>query len=128
MKAGMALLLPGNDRTVACGNDMQRFIASITKCIGGADVGLEITFEGLGFDVGPAKKKILDGISGTIERGSLVAIMGASGAGKCKYDTIFLSSGHALTTAATLVRVLMGKLKHTSGSIQVNGQPRAMSE
>lgn len=50
-------------------------------------------------------KVILDDVSMTIERGSIVAIMGPSGVGK-----------------TTILRLISGQLKPSKGSIEVNGQ------
>lgn len=57
-------------------------------------------------DAAPAKKKtILEDISGFIAPGELVALMGASGAGK-----------------TSLLNILAGKNKEYSGKVRVNGQ------
>lgn len=113
--------------------NLQRFVKSLSKCIGVEDIGLEIGFDRLTLQLKKDKKMILNEVSGTIEKGSLLAVMGASGAGKCKY--IFIPAIPAIfvhkyltNSLATFVRVLMGKIKHTSGSILINGVPKGMSE
>lgn len=111
---------------------LQRFVRSLAKCIGEDDVGLQISFDQLSFQLKKSEKVILNGVSGMVERGSLLAVMGASGAGKCKY----LLSWHLaiqmsiclMNSKATLVRILMGKLKETSGSIFINGVSAGISE
>lgn len=89
--------------------DLQRFVKSLTRCIGLNEIGLEIGFERLGFQLKKGQQ-LLKGVSGTVKRGSLLAVMGSSGAGK-----------------STFVRVLMGKLKHTSGAVYINGVPKGMA-
>lgn len=65
--------------------NLQRFVKSLSKCIGLEDIGLEIGFDRLSLQLKKDKKIILNEVSGAVEKGSLLAVMGASGAGKCKY-------------------------------------------
>ncbi|MCJ1307995.1 hypothetical protein MMC25_001645 [Agyrium rufum] len=85
------------------------FVQSIRKCIGSHDIGLRLDFDNLGYSVDG--KSILQNISGTVKPGSLLAVMGPSGAGKL-----------------TFVRVLLGKVKNTLGTVLVNGNPRPLSD
>ena len=100
---------------------LQQFVKSLQSCLGLSDVGLEIGFHDLGFQIGAEKKKILSGMSGRVKPGSLLGIMGPSGAGKCSYRFILPAMKCTHKLIATLVRLLMGKLKHTSGTISING-------
>lgn len=109
---------------------LQQFVKSLQSCLGLNDVGLEIDFHDLGFQIGDEKKTILNGVSGNVKPGSLLGIMGPSGAGKCsyicilpamKYNELEFLEKSADESMATLVRLLMGKIKHTSGAIRING-------
>lgn len=72
---------PANDE----GNtDLREFVASLSKCIEGSQFGLTFEFENLGFWPKKLPKPILSGITGEITRGSLVGVLGGSGAGKCE--------------------------------------------
>lgn len=62
---------------------LQQFVKSLQSCLGLNDVGLEIGFHDLGFHIGAENKTILSGVSGSVKPGSLLGIMGPSGAGKC---------------------------------------------
>ncbi|KAF1996579.1 hypothetical protein P154DRAFT_579828 [Amniculicola lignicola CBS 123094] len=84
-----------------------RFIGRLIKS---KEVGLSFEFEDLQFEPKPGKK-ILRNVSGSIDSGSMWAVMGGSGAGK-----------------STFVNVLMGKTKNTGGSIKVNGHHKDMSK
>lgn len=66
--------------------DLQLFIQSLSKCLGATKLGLSFEFQDLAFKPPKSNKKILDQVSGTIHAGSLWAVMGASGAGKCTFD------------------------------------------
>ena len=48
------------------------------------NVGLEVRFNEVSFCIKPSGKKILSGISGTAQEGSVLGIMGPSGSGKCE--------------------------------------------
>ncbi|KAJ4287203.1 hypothetical protein N0V90_012601 [Kalmusia sp. IMI 367209] len=90
--------------------DFQVFMRYIGRLIKTKDVGLSFDFEGLEFEPKPGKK-ILKGVSGYIQSGSMWAVMGGSGAGK-----------------STFFNVLMGKTRHTGGLIKVNGHPKDMAK
>lgn len=68
---------------------LSQFVKSLQRCIGLSNIGLEIGFNNLGLQMGADGKTILNGVSGTVKPGCLLAVMGASGAGKCW--CIFLS-------------------------------------
>ncbi|KAI9644602.1 hypothetical protein NHQ30_006623 [Ciborinia camelliae] len=89
---------------------IQNFIASLKRCLGTSALRFEIGFDYLGLRL-KSGKVILQGVSGKVEPGSMLAVMGPSGAGK-----------------STFVRLLMGKLKNSSGTTYVNGDARNMSE
>ena len=65
--------------------DLQLFIQSMAKCIGGNNFGLSFGFKDLMFQPKKASRPILSEVTGLIERGSFSGVMGASGAGKCKW-------------------------------------------
>ncbi|KAF2111187.1 ABC transporter-like protein [Lophiotrema nucula] len=103
---------PGGDidEDLTSNPDFKIFMRYIGKLIKTKEVGLSFEFEDLQFEPTPGKR-ILHGVSGCIESGSMWAVMGGSGAGK-----------------STFVNVLMGKTKHTGGSIKVNGHHKDMSK
>jgi ABC-type nitrate/sulfonate/bicarbonate transport system ATPase subunit len=69
-------------------------------------VKMRLDFEGLEWCLpAPSKRKILHGVSGSIQAGRFTAIMGPSGAGK-----------------TTFLNLLLGKYKRTAGTLRVNGQ------
>lgn len=90
---------------------LNQFVKSLQRCIQQRDIGLEIEFDKLGFQINGDGKRILHEVSGIVKPGSLLAVMGASGAGK-----------------STFVRVMMGKLKHTSGTVYINGRLGSLSD
>lgn len=90
--------------------DIQQLMRSFRECIGTDNVGLSFEFEDLSFEPAPGKP-ILTNISGAMHSGSFWAVMGGSGAGK-----------------STFVNVLMGKTKHTGGSVLVNGHQEKMKK
>lgn len=63
---------------------LHQFVKSLQRCIQLSDIGLEIGFDQLGFQLQPDGRSILKGVSGIVKPGSLLGVMGASGAGKCK--------------------------------------------
>jgi ABC-type multidrug transport system ATPase subunit len=91
-------------------SDMERFVRSMSKAVETSSIGLSFDFENLSFTTKKGKK-ILQGITATMPRGSCWGIMGGSGAGK-----------------STFVNVLMGKAQATEGSIKINGWPKDMSK
>lgn len=69
-------------------------------------VRMRLDFDGLEWSLPPPSgRKILHGVSGSIQAGRFTAIMGPSGAGK-----------------TTFLNLLLGKYKRTAGSLRVNGQ------
>lgn len=89
---------------------LQKFVSSMKRATDASSFGLSFRYENLSFQPRKAPRPILQKVTGSIERGSLVAVMGGSGAGK-----------------STFVNVLMGKTSHTAGSVTVNGQPGRIS-
>ena len=101
---------PEDHDDLSANPDFQVFIKYISRLIKTKDIGLSFDFEGLEFEPTPGKK-ILKGVSGYIQSGSMWAVMGGSGAGK-----------------STFFNVLMGKTRHTGGVIKVNGHPKDMAK
>lgn len=101
---------PEDHDDLSANPDFQIFMRYISRLIKTKDVGLSFDFEGLEFEPTPGKK-ILKGVSGSIQSGSMWAVMGGSGAGK-----------------STFFNVLMGKTRHTGGVIKVNGHPKDMAK
>lgn len=64
---------------------LHQFVKSIQRCIQLSNIGLEIGFDQLGFRLKSGGRSILEGVSGTVKPGSLLGVMGPSGAGKCKW-------------------------------------------
>ena len=98
-----------SEQAFASNTAMQRLIFSIRKAVTTSTVGLSFGFRDLSRTVG-CDKTILEGVTGTIDRGTLFGVMGGSGAGK-----------------STFMNVLMGKLRATAGSIEVNGREDKLS-
>jgi ABC-type multidrug transport system fused ATPase/permease subunit len=65
--------------------DLQQFVQSLSKCLGATKFGLSFEFQDLGFKPPKSSKPILSQVSGLINAGSLWGVMGASGAGKCRF-------------------------------------------
>ncbi|KAI1850301.1 hypothetical protein JX266_004159 [Neoarthrinium moseri] len=86
--------------------ELRAFVESMRKATDAAHFGLSFGYSDLSFQPKGSPKMILQNVTGSIERGNLVAVMGGSGAGK-----------------STFVNVLMGKTAHTGGSVTVNGVP-----
>ncbi|KAF6839303.1 hypothetical protein CMUS01_04338 [Colletotrichum musicola] len=82
------------------------FVESMRRATDATNLGLSFSYEDLSFQPKKSKKMILQNITGSIERGTLTAVMGGSGAGK-----------------STFVNVLMGKTKNTGGMVAVNSSP-----
>jgi ABC-type multidrug transport system ATPase subunit len=86
---------------------LRAFIESMRKATDASHFGLSFQYSGLGFQPkGNGSKKILQNITGSVNRGALAAVMGGSGAGK-----------------STFVNVLMGKTPNTGGTVMVNYSP-----
>ncbi|KAI8945898.1 hypothetical protein F4801DRAFT_566686 [Xylaria longipes] len=86
--------------------ELRAFVDSMRKATDASQFGLSFTYNNLSFQPKGAAKPILQNVTGSIERGSLTAVMGGSGAGK-----------------STFVNVLMGKATNTGGSVMVNNIP-----
>ncbi|KAI0467486.1 hypothetical protein F4859DRAFT_493510 [Xylaria cf. heliscus] len=86
--------------------ELRAFVDSMRKATDASQFGLSFTYNNLSFQPKGAAKPILQDVTGSIERGSLTAVMGGSGAGK-----------------STFVNVLMGKTANTAGSVTVNNIP-----
>ena len=65
-------------------SELQAFVDSMRKAIQGSNFGLSFGFSQLNFHPKGVSKPVLQNISGGIRAGSLVGVMGGSGAGKCK--------------------------------------------
>ncbi|AQZ18621.1 ADP1 (YCR011C) [Zygosaccharomyces parabailii] len=106
-KTGSIQLLPGDDYLSASGGtgtDEDRFDSNFLK----SDVEAVLTFNNIDYRVnGRESEKILNGISGMVQPGEIMALLGGSGAGK-----------------TTLLDILAMKKKvgQVSGDIRVNGQ------
>ncbi|ORY57830.1 uncharacterized protein BCR38DRAFT_461094 [Pseudomassariella vexata] len=96
-----------NDLDSGLSPQLRVFVESMKKATDGAQFGLSFRYSDLSFHPKSSSRPILQNITGSIERGSLVAVMGGSGAGK-----------------STFVNVLMGKSTNTGGSVIVNNTPR----
>lgn len=94
------------DMSEALSPQLQAFIESMRKATDATRLGLSFTYSGLAFHPKSSAKPVLQNVTGSIERGSLVAVMGGSGAGK-----------------STFVNVLMGKTANTGGAVAVNNSP-----
>ncbi|KAI0871078.1 hypothetical protein GGS24DRAFT_492514 [Hypoxylon argillaceum] len=86
--------------------ELRAFVDSMRKATEASQFGLSFTYTNLSFQPKGAPKPILQSVTGSIEKGSLTAVMGGSGAGK-----------------STFVNVLMGKTTNTGGSVMVNNIP-----
>ncbi|KAI5919668.1 hypothetical protein F4810DRAFT_478443 [Camillea tinctor] len=85
---------------------LRAFIDSMRKATDASHFGLSFAYSDLSFHPKGATRPILQNVTGSIERGSLTAVMGGSGAGK-----------------STFVNVLMGKTTNTGGAVMVNNVP-----
>ncbi|KAI0477195.1 hypothetical protein GGR56DRAFT_393755 [Xylariaceae sp. FL0804] len=109
-----ALDMPGPNRSKTRLEDfeggfspqLRAFIESMRKATDATHFGLSFTYSDLSFQPKGVARPILQNVTGSIQSGSLTAIMGGSGAGK-----------------STFVNVLMGKANHTGGSVTVNNVP-----
>lgn len=89
---------------------LQKFVDSMRRATDASSFGLSFRYENLIFQPNKKRPPILQKVTGKIETGSLVAVMGGSGAGK-----------------STFVNVLMGKTANTGGHVSVNNQPGRIS-
>ena len=91
--------------------DIQQFVQSLSRSTVASSFGLSFEFEDLVFKPKRSKKPILSGVSGEIKSGTLLGVMGASGAGK-----------------STFINVLMGSQAHTGGITRINGSPGTIAK
>ena len=91
--------------------DIEQFVQSLSRSTVASSLGLSFGFENLVFQPKRSKKPVLSGVSGEIKSGTLVGVMGASGAGK-----------------STFINVLMGSQAHTGGITRVNGSPGTIAK
>ncbi|PNH48022.1 hypothetical protein VD0004_g343 [Verticillium dahliae] len=87
---------------------LKAFVDSMSRAtdVQADNLGLSFAYNGLTFQPKGRPTPILQNVTGRIDKGSLVAVMGGSGAGK-----------------STFVNVLMGKTKNTGGTVTVNNIP-----
>ncbi|OLN83300.1 putative white-brown complex-like protein 30 [Colletotrichum chlorophyti] len=85
---------------------LQAFVSSMRRATDVTNFGLAFSYADLKCQPKKSKKTILQNVTGSIDRGTLTAVMGGSGAGK-----------------TTFVNVLMGKTKNTDGLVAVNSSP-----
>jgi len=76
------------------------------RAINHDELGLSFQYSNLSFHPKSSAKPVLQNVTGSIQAGSLVAVMGGSGAGK-----------------STFVNVLMGKTVNTGGTVSINNVP-----
>lgn len=86
--------------------ELKTFVQSMRKATDAARFGLSFQYNNLSFQPKGMPRPILQNVTGSINRSSLTAVMGGSGAGK-----------------STFVNVLMGKTTNTGGSVTVNNVP-----
>lgn len=89
--------------------ELRSFVQSMQKATDAARLGLSFQYADLSFQPKGMARPILQNVTGSIDRGSLTAVMGGSGAGK-----------------STFVNVLMGKTTNTGGVVMVNDAPNKM--
>ncbi|KAK1461233.1 hypothetical protein CMEL01_14869 [Colletotrichum melonis] len=85
---------------------LMAFVSSMRRATDATNLGLSFSYSDLSFHPKKSSKMILQNVTGSIDRGTLTAVMGGSGAGK-----------------STFVNVLMGKTKNTGGTVAVNSSP-----
>ncbi|ATY64290.1 ABC transporter [Cordyceps militaris] len=107
-RAGAAACQPAN--AVELNPQLKAFVDSMRRATDAQDFGLSFGYNGLSFHPKGSPRPILQNVTGSIDVGSLVAVMGGSGAGK-----------------STFVNVLMGKTTHTGGMVTINGLPSKVS-
>ncbi|KAK7756234.1 hypothetical protein SLS62_001828 [Diatrype stigma] len=90
---------------------LQAFVDSMRKATSTVDFGMSFQYADLKFQPKGSMKPILQNVTGSIEAGSLTAVMGGSGAGK-----------------STFVNVLMGKTLNTGGHVSINNIPGRISK
>lgn len=85
---------------------LMKFIESLRRATDATNFGLSFRYSNLKFHPKKNARPILQNVSGSIDRGTLAAVMGGSGAVK-----------------STFVNVLMGKTNNTDGIVAVNNSP-----
>ncbi|KAK3496165.1 hypothetical protein B0T13DRAFT_279784 [Neurospora crassa] len=90
---------------------IRAFVVSMRKATSASEFGLSFGYDQLTFALKNSKRPILQNVTGSINSGSLTAVMGGSGAGK-----------------STFINVLMGKTQYTKGSVTVNGIPGKLKQ
>ncbi|KAK3485376.1 uncharacterized protein B0T23DRAFT_46526 [Neurospora hispaniola] len=90
---------------------IKAFVDSMRKATSASEFGLSFGYDQLTFAPKNSKRPILQNVTGSINSGSLTAVMGGSGAGK-----------------STFINVLMGKTQYTKGSVTVNGIPGKLKQ
>lgn len=91
--------------------ELVALVTSMRKATETAQFGLSFQYTNLSYHPKGASRPILHGVTGTITRGALTAVMGGSGAGK-----------------TTFMNVLMGKLTNTGGTVTVNHMPNKIKQ
>lgn len=90
--------------------ELRSFVKSMQRATDAARLGLSFQYADLSFQPKGMARPILQNVTGSIDRGSLTAVMGGSGAGK-----------------STFVNVLMGKITNTGGVVMVNDTRNKMT-
>jgi len=80
------------DDNGASRTDLQQFVQSLSRILGASKFGLNFEFQNLHFQPKKNPKPILSEVTGMIDAGSLWGVMGASGAGKCKFSYTWKST------------------------------------
>ncbi|KUJ09824.1 P-loop containing nucleoside triphosphate hydrolase protein [Mollisia scopiformis] len=109
----MPQYLPENisaDQDITLGG-LGDFIAAVIEFNSTRDLGFSIGFDSLSFAIGKKSKMLLSSVTGIIGSGTLCGILGPSGAGK-----------------TTFMKLLMGKLEPTTGSVNINGNVTKLVE
>ncbi|KAH8702827.1 hypothetical protein GQ44DRAFT_631213 [Phaeosphaeriaceae sp. PMI808] len=72
--------------------------------------GICVSYTGVSFEINQPSRFLISSVTGNLQKGTLCGILGPSGAGK-----------------TTLMKLLMGKLKPTEGTVEVNGVQTKLS-
>jgi ABC-type multidrug transport system ATPase subunit len=91
--------------------ELRSFVQSMQRATDASHLGLSFQYADLSFQPKGLTRPILQNVTGSINSGSLTAVMGGSGAGK-----------------STFVNVLMGKTTNTGGLVMVNDTPNKMKK
>ncbi|KAJ4400756.1 hypothetical protein N0V85_005678 [Neurospora sp. IMI 360204] len=87
------------------------FVDSMRRATSASAFGLSFGYNQLTFALKNSNRPILQNVTGSINSGSLTAVMGGSGDGK-----------------STFINVLMGKTQYTKGSVTVNNIPGELKQ